>query len=195
MTEMAMLVTPLLDLHRWTVNDFHQIIAAGVLDEDDRIELINGVITQMSPMNARHGGCINRMITLLRHLDELRYIVTVRNPVNLLNHSEIYPDLAIARFRADFYATSHPTAADILVVIEVADTTLRSDRRVKAPLYAGAGIPEYWIVALNEQIVEQYCEPSNNAYQTMVQYQRDQTLQSTSISELQLAVNAIVGSP
>jgi len=193
MAEVETLVAPLLVPHRWTVDDFHQIIAARILDEDDRVELINGVISQMSPMNARHGGCINRMITLLRHLDESRYIVTVQNPIDLLPHSEVYPDLAIARFRADFYATSHPTAADILIVIEVADTTLRSDRRLKAPLYAGAGIAEYWIVALNEEIVEQYSEPNNNTYQTMVQYQRDQMLQSTSIADLQLAVNAIVG--
>ena len=193
MTETETLVAPLLELHRWTVNDFHQIIAAGVLDEDDRIELINGVITQMSPIYAPHAACVDRLTALLFKIIGQHFCIRVQNPLYLAPKSQPQPDVAIVQLQTDGYRLQHPTATETLLVIEVSDSTLAMDRRVKAPLYAGAGIPEYWIVALNEHIVEQYSELTNNAYQTIVQYQRDQTLQSTSVSGLQLSVNAMLG--
>ncbi|QEP45080.1 Uma2 family endonuclease [Ectothiorhodospiraceae bacterium BW-2] len=122
--------------------------AAGILRREDRVELIDGEIFDMAPIGSSHAGVVNR---LARHFFQsvvLQGVVTVQNPLSLGAHSEPEPDLLLLRYRDDFYSHAHPTAADVLLLIEVADSTLRYDREVKLPLYAQHGVSEVWIVNL-----------------------------------------------
>lgn len=148
----------------FTVTDFHRMGETGVLGEDERVELIEGEIIQMTPIGSPHGGRINQLNRLLIQAVGERAVVAVQNPVTLDEQSEPEPDLALLRPRADFYTDSHPGAADVLLLIEVADSSLRIDRDVKVPLYARHGIPEVWIVAIGERQVLRFAVPDQGGY-------------------------------
>jgi Uma2 family endonuclease len=115
---------------------------AGILDEDSRVELIRGQIVDMAPIFAPHIGMVNRLTRLLPAILAGRGMLAIQNPVRLDDGSEPEPDVAVLRPRSDDYETETPRGADVLLVIEVADTGLGDDRDVKAPLYAESGIPE-----------------------------------------------------
>lgn len=155
-----------LQRHRFTVSDFHRMGEAGVLGEDERLELIDGEIFDMPPIGSPHGGRIKRLNHLLTRAVGERAIVAVQDPVVLDDHSEPEPDLALLRPRADFYTDSHPRASDVLLLIEVADSTLQTDRDIKAPLYARHGIPEVWIVAIPERRIRRFAHPEQGVYRT-----------------------------
>ncbi len=140
--------------HRFTVAEYHQMAVGGVFTEDDRVELIAGEVLEMTPIGARHAGCVNRLTRLLVGVLGDRAVVSVQNPLPLGDWSEPQPDVTVLRPRADFYAGGHPQPADVLLVIEVADTTGAYDREVKAPLYLTAGIPEVWVVDLPGDALE-----------------------------------------
>jgi Uma2 family endonuclease len=150
----------------WTVDEYHRMAEAGVLREDDRVELIEGEIVEMSPIGSGHARCVNRLTALLVPPAEGRAIVSVQNPVRLSARSEPQPDLSLLRWREDFYPEG-PSPADVLVVIEVAAGSLLFDQRVKVPLYARAGIPEVWIVDLDAGHVEVHTAPSGGAYRDL----------------------------
>jgi len=118
----------------------------------------------MSPTGSKHAGYVNRLSKLFNRL-LIEEIVAVQNPVILDDFSEPEPDLAILKYREDFYTEAHPTPKDVLLLIEVSDSTLDTDRTIKAPLYAHAGIPEYWIVNIEAQQVEVYYAPQLGSYQ------------------------------
>ncbi len=152
--------------YRFTVEEYERMGATGVLGPDDRVELIDGEIVAMAPIGSPHAGCVNRLTHLLSTLAGGRAVVQVQNPVRLDARSEPQPDLALLRPRADFYAAGHPGPADVLLVVEVADTTLDYDLGVKVPLYAGAGIPATWVVDLSGGVVHAFSEPGPGGYQT-----------------------------
>ena len=152
--------------HRcFTVADFHRMGEAGILGEDERLELIEGEIIEMTPIGSPHGGRVNQLNRLLTQAVGELAVVAVQNPVVLSEHSEPEPDLALLRPRADFYTSSHPQASDVLLLIEVADSSLPTDRDIKVPLYARHGIPEVWIVAIGEHQVLRFALPDQGAYQ------------------------------
>ena len=124
------------------VHEYHRMAEAGILDEDDRVELIEGEIVQMSPIGSRHQGCVNRLARLLFEFAGRDYVVHIQGPVRLNERSEPQPDLALLKLRPDFYSERHPTPDDVLLLIEVSETSADYDREVKLPLYAGAGIAE-----------------------------------------------------
>lgn len=134
--------------YRFTVDDYNRMAETGILKEDARVELIEGEIKMMSPIGSRHASTVDRSDRALKRLLGDSYIVRVQGPILLDDYSEPQLDLAVLHFRDDFYAGGHPTPADVLLVIEVADSTLQEDRKVKMPLYARAGIPEAWLVDL-----------------------------------------------
>jgi Uma2 family endonuclease len=142
--------------HRFTVSDYHRMAESGILGEDSRVELIRGQIVDMAPIGAPHLGMVNRLTRLLPTILAGRGVLSVQNPVRLDDGSEPEPDVAVLKPRSDDYETATPRAADVLLVIEVADTSLAEDREVKAPLYAECGIPECWIVNLIDRVVEVY---------------------------------------
>lgn len=151
-------------LHRFTVDEYHRMAGAGILTEDSRVELIRGRIIDMAPIGAPHLGMVNRLNRLLSALLAGRAIVSVQNPVRLDDGSEPEPDIAVLRPRDDDYASATPRADDVLLVIEVADTSLADDRAIKAPLYGESGIAEFWIVNLVENVVEVHRRPEPSGY-------------------------------
>lgn len=148
----------------FTIEEYERMIATGVLAEDDRLELIRGEIVEMTPIGLEHIVCVLRLDHLFGGLVAKSAHTSVQNPIRLPNGSRPQPDVTILKWRDDFYAGKHPDAEDVLLLIEVADSTLETDRGVKVPLYAEAGIPETWIINLPERVVEVYSGPSAGAY-------------------------------
>ncbi len=170
--------TPLLR-RRFTLAEYHRMGEVGILSEDDRVELIEGEIVEMTPINSHHAGFINRLVGIFAKNAINQAIVSVQNPVHLSEDSEPQPDLALLKPRADFYVASHPTPRDILLIIEVADTSLIYDRETKLPLYAKSGVLEVWILNIEEESLEIYRSPSKEGYEKSEVIQRD-TAQSIS---------------
>ncbi len=162
--------------HLFTVADYHRMATAGILTEDSRVELIRGQIIDMAPIGAPHLNMVNRLTRLLPAIVGDRGIISVQNPVRLDDGSEPQPDVAVLRPRPEEYETSVPCAADVLLVIEVAESSLADDRHVKAPLYAGSDIPEFWIVNLVDRVVEVYRRPENGVYSQTRRVGADDTL-------------------
>lgn len=161
---MGELKTDWVSRHKLTVDDYHRLGSAGILAEGDRVELVGGDLIDMAPIGSRHAGLINKIVRLLSGIDDDVAILAIQNPVRLSLETEPQPDVALLRPRVDFYTDKHPEPADILLVIEVADASLRYDREIKVPLYARYGIPEYWIVDIENRQVVVYCDPVNGDY-------------------------------
>lgn len=165
----------LIERRLWRVEEYHDMIDAGILHEDDRVELVGGEIVAMSPVGVKHIACVNRINRLLTVLFDGRAIVSVQNPVKLDDKSEPEPDVVLFRYQDDFYEKNAGTAEDVLLVIEVSDSTLAYDRRVKVPLYAKAGIPEYWLVNLIDNTIEVHRQAEGNNYAEQFRlYQKDE---------------------
>lgn len=138
----------------FTVDDYHAMARAGILGEDDRVELIEGEIVVMSPVGSRHAACVDILAeSLIRAVDH-RTSIRVQSPISLDETTELEPDVCVLVRRDDAYSESLPQPADVLLIIEVSDTTLDHDRRVKARLYARHGIQEFWLVDLGSRTVE-----------------------------------------
>jgi Uma2 family endonuclease len=150
--------------HRFTVAEYHRMAEAGILGEDSRVELIRGQVVDMAPIGAPHLGMVNRLTRLLPGVLAGRGIISVQNPVRLDDGSEPEPDVAVLRPRPDDYQTATPCPSDVLLLVEVADTSLDDDRAIKAPLYAENGILEYWIMNLLNRTVEVHRQPRNGRY-------------------------------
>ena len=133
--------------HRFTAKDLHRLVEAGILREDDRVELLHGEIVDMPPIGPGHAAGVNRLLNVFLPLQgERKAIISVQNPIHLGEHSEPQPDLALLKPRPDFYAQGHPTPQEVLLVVEVMESSAGYDREVKVPLYARFGIPETWLV-------------------------------------------------
>jgi Uma2 family endonuclease len=161
---------------KFTTQQYHLMHEAGVFNEGDRLELINGEIKTMSPIGRKHAVCVTRLQELFisRLLGKVQ--VWSQNPILLDNGSEPQPDLAILKRRQDFYADCLPTPEDILLIIEVADSSIDYDRHEKAPLYASAGIPEMWLFDVNKKVIEGYSQPSVLGYKQIHRYDEGDTL-------------------
>ena len=179
---------------RWfSVSEYERMIEAGILSEDDRLELIEGDIVKMSPIGRSHAACVNRLNAFFNRLAGKDALVSVQNPVHLNDFSEPQPDVALLKPRGDFYSQSHPTPADVLLIVEVADTSVETDRTVKVPLYGRAMIAEVWLVDLSGEVIETYALPVNGAYQQLRQAKRGDTLTLESLSQVKLRVDDILG--
>jgi Uma2 family endonuclease len=176
----------------FTSAEYHAMTEAGILSEDERVELIAGEIVRMAPIGSRHAGCVKRLNRRLSQLGE-RALVSVQDPIALGPSQEPEPDLAILRPREDDYSRSHPTPADVFLVIEVADFSLEYDRDVKVPLYAQAGIPEAWLVNLNQRVIVVYRNPSEKGYREIGIVHPDDRLSPRAFPDFELSVEAILG--
>jgi Uma2 family endonuclease len=154
--------------HLLTVEDYHKMGEAGILCEDDRVELIDGELIEMAPIGSDHAGKTIRLSTLLSSALAGRALISQQNPVHLGAYSEPQPDITVLRYRDDFYEKSHPRPEDVLLLTEIADTTIRYDRDVKIPLYARHGIPEVWLIDLQQERVEIYRQPSSDGYRQIL---------------------------
>jgi Uma2 family endonuclease len=176
----------------FTIDQYHQMIASGVLTEGDRVELINGEILEMVAIGSRHGAQVKRLNRLFSGLLEPSVLISVQDPVELGPRSEPEPDVALLRWRDDFYATSHPQASDVYLVIEVADSTLDYDRSVKALLYSRSDIFEYWIVNLQDNVIEVHRQPNPSGYQIIQSYRRGMDIEVMALPGLGLTVDRIL---
>lgn len=177
----------------FTVSEYHQMAQAGIFSEDDRVELLEGEIVEMSPISSRHASCVKRLNELFTRLLGGRVIVSVQDPIRLSEHSEPQPDLALLRPRPDFYSAEHPQPKDVLLLIEVCETSADFDRRVKLPLYAKADITEVWLVNLAQEQIEIYRTPSPHGYSETQTFVRGQVLTVPNFPDVALQAEEILG--
>lgn len=171
----------------WTTAEYHRLIEIGVLSSEDKIELLDGQIVEMSPAGNYHAACIDYIGHYLAQIFGEKYWIRRQNPVVLNNNSEPEPDLAIVKYRKDYYAKAHPAPEDILLLIEVADTSLAKDRHIKSVLFAESNIPEYWIINTEEDLLEQYLYPENGRYKQQRIYTKEEVLESPLLPSLEVS--------
>ena len=188
------LAKPQVKNFRFTISQYHQMSEAGILSENDKVELINGEIIEMSPIGRRHTACVNRLNSVFSQLLGKKVIVAVQNPILLNNLSEPEPDIALLKPRTDFYESGHPQPQDIFLLIEVADSSIEYDRDVKIPLYASSGITEVWLVDIYQQVIIVYRYPSENGYRDIQTLSRGEKLSISAFPENNLFVDDILGS-
>jgi Uma2 family endonuclease len=176
-----------------TVDAYFRLGESGVLDEDDRVELIDGHVVEMTPIEPPHASCVNRLNELFAPLAGTVATLTVQNPLILAEYQVPQPDFVALRHRADAYRSRHPGPADVLLLIEVADTTVESDRHTKVPRYARAGISEAWLVDLPGDGIEIYRNPSAGGYTDVTRFSRGDTLTPLAFPGLRLSVDRILG--
>jgi Uma2 family endonuclease len=176
---------------RFSVHDYHRMGEAGILHEDDRVELIEGDLVEMAAIGTRHFSCVNGLNRLLVRSVGDEAIVSVQNPVRLSEHTEPQPDLTVLRPRD--YRHALPGPEDVLLLIEVSDTTLAYDRNVKLPLYAKAGIGEVWIVDLQGEVVERHIDPSGDDYRHTERTRRGDRIECSTLPDLTLTADDVLG--
>jgi len=137
-----------------TVDEYYKMADSGLIAPDSRVELLDGEIVEMAPIGSPHAACVSWLDAALGRLLAGRAIVRVQNPIRLSRFSEPEPDLALVRPTEDFYRHAHPGPGDVFLLVEVADSTAKFDRKRKVPMYLAAGIPEVWLVDLNLKLVE-----------------------------------------
>ena len=179
---------------RFTVAEYYRMAEVGILQPDERVELIKGEITVMPPIGDRHAMEVRQATRVFYSIAGGTVIISVQNPVHLGEHFQPQPDVALLRFREDNYP-AHPTPADILLVIEVSDTSLTYDRNVKVPLYAGAGIVETWLVNLEADYIEVYRQPGPEGYQQSVIFRRGERIAPAARPDLELNVADLLPPP
>ena len=178
---------------RFTVEEFYRMAAAGIFGEDDRVELVAGDVVDMMPVSARHAACVKRLNYLLNRGVGEQAIVGVQDPLRLDEHTEVLPDVMLLRPRADFYAQVHPGPADVLLVVEVAETSLAYDREVKGRLYARHRIPEYWLVDLEGERVLVHRRPKEGRYTEVRTVGPGDVLTVEALPDVRVPVQAILG--
>ncbi len=178
-------------LWRFTVEDYHRMAHAGIFMEDDRVELIDGEVIEMSPIGGYHVACVARLNRLLVERLGDDAFVNIQSPVHLNRRSEPEPDVAVVVARR--YGRDLPAADDVLLLMEVSDTTLNYDRHRKLPLYARSGIQEVWIVDLAGQAIERHTRPGLDGYQETVRSGRGESIESQAVPGLVLDVAAVLG--
>ena len=186
-------MTLTLNKRTFNVNEYHLMFNAGILQESDRTELITGEIITMSPIGFKHASCVARLVRLftLKLMD--RGLVFPQNPIKLNNNSEPQPDLAILKYRDDFYNQQLPQSDDVLLIIEVADTTLEFDQDVKIPLYASANLPEVWIMDLNSDCLEVYRHIHQGKYQEKRRLCQGDYINVLAVNDILFSVGEILG--
>ncbi len=179
---------------RFTVAEYYSMADAGILSENDRVELLDGDLIVMPPIGNWHAFSVNSIVVVFPStLLENRAILSVQNPVRLDNYNEPQPDIMLLQWRDDFYRNGHPAPGDVLLLIEAADSSVEFDRTVKLQAYARAGIPEVWIVSRPELRIEAYTEPAGNEYTTVRYFGPSETVAPQAFPNITLAVDRIIG--
>jgi Uma2 family endonuclease len=179
---------------RFTVDEYDRMVEVGILTETDRVELIHGEIVRMTPSGRRHSTCVSALLTLFVTRLGSRVVVWSHGSVPLPPYSQPEPDVLLLRPRPDLYRDADPlAAADALLVVEVAETSLRYDREVKVPLYGASGIRETWVVDLEGECVEIYREPTPGGYRQHQRIPRGPSFSPEAFPDLALTVADILG--
>jgi Uma2 family endonuclease len=157
------------------VDTYEQMVETGVLTANDKVELIEGEIIKKMPLGSRHAARVDRGTRVFSRQAAEFAIVRVQSPIRL-DRSEPEPDISLLRLRDDFYESGHPHPEDVLLIVEVADSTVRSDRAAKIPIYARNGIAEVWLLDVERNRLEIYTHPINGEYQNVRLVRRDETI-------------------
>ena len=177
---------------RFTVSEYYAMADIGILAENDRIELLDGDLIVMPPIGDWHAASVNRFTNSLPLLLQGRAIVCVQNPMRLNDNSEPQPDIMLLRWRDDFYEGGHPGPADVLLLIEVADTSVDYDRSDKLSAYARAGIPEVWIATRQDRRIEAYTEPIEGEYSNVRYAVPGESIAPQAFPEVVLEVDRLI---
>ena len=179
---------PARQARKFTVAEYYRMVDAGILQPRERVELIEGVILTAPPVSPRHAGSVDIANEVFARQNNGQFRVRIRGPVHLDERTEPEPDAAFLRCRPGGYRRAHPTPEDILLVTEVADSTLDYDRDIKAPLYGRAGIPETWVVNLREDCLEGFRNPGPQGYAQHIIYRRGDRISPVALPDLEFAV-------
>ena len=191
--ELEKLEIPALTRKKFCTAEVYKMMEVGILREESGWELIGGEIIHRISIGSRHAGTVRRLEKFLERKFGDRVLVSGQNPIHLDEYNEPEPDIALLRPRGDFYTDSHLTPPDVLLVIEVSDSTIEYDREIKKALYAESGIAEFWIINLKQNTIETYSNPANGTYYQMQIFERGETVLSKNISYLSLEADEILG--
>ena len=173
---------------KFTVAEYYRMAEVGILKPNERVELIEGDIIVMPPIGPEHADNVDELNEVLARYAPGRYRVRIQNPVRLSDESEPEPDVALLRRRPEGYGAAHPTPTDVLLVIEVANSSLEYDRSIKAHIYGRSGVPETWVRNLPEDCIERFSEPGPDGYAQHTIHRRGENLTPVSMPGLELAV-------
>ena len=176
----------------FTAEEFYQMAETGILSERDRVELIDGEIVEMAAIGNRHAACLRRLVDLFGALRP-EVLLDPQNPLHLSEYSEPQPDLMLLRRKDDYYAAAPPAPEDVLLVVEIANTSAAYDREVKVPLYAQGGLREVWLADLPSECVEVYRRPSPAGYGEVRRLRRGQRLSPEAFPAFEVEVTSILG--
>jgi len=176
----------------FTVHDYHRMGEAGILSEDDRVELIYGEILAMSPIGPRHNAAVDRANRAMVNIAGERAIVRVQGSVGLDEYDEPQPDIVLLRPKEDFYASQLPGPPDILLILEIAESSLEYDRTIKARLYSETGIPEYWVADLKNDCLFVYGDLRDKSYRLVRQFHRGDLIVPQLLPECRLQIDVLL---
>ena len=177
----------------FTVKEYYQIFNSGVFADGERVELIRGEIIKMSPIGRRHAACVDRCNYVFADKLGGKVVIRIQNPLALDNTSEPEPDVMLLKYQDDFYESGHPQPSDVFLLIEVADSTIDSDRELKIPIYAEDGITEVWLIDINNACIEIYRYPTAEGYTDIQKFYRGQNISIFAFPDVRIAVNEILG--
>lgn len=178
---------------RLSVAEYHKMGEVGILSEDERIELIDGVIIKMNPIGSKHAACVKKLNQFFSNsLSPSDATIGIQDPIILDDGTEPQPDISILKPKDDVYASGHPRPHDVLLIIEVADTSVEEDGDIKLPRYADCSIPEVWLVNIPKRKIEAYHTPvgekENAGYKVRVEYREGDTLSPEAFPNVKIAV-------
>lgn len=176
---------------RFTVEQYDEMIDAGIFGENDAVELIRGEIVPKMPIGDSHSACLMRLNEYLVQAIGKRAIFGIQNPI-VFPDSEPEPDVSVVKRKDNYYADGKPRAGDVLLIIAVVDSPLEFDREDKLPIYAEAGITEYWIVNLIDDVIEVYRDPAGQMYRSQSTARRGDSLTLLGLPDVTIAVSDIL---
>jgi len=177
----------------FTVDEYYRMAEAGIIAEDDRVELIEGEIIEMSPIGLKHMSCVDRANDLFTSAFKGRALISVQHPLRLNNYNEPQPDIVVLKPRADYYASKPHTPEDTFLVIEVSDTTLRYDVNVKLPIYAALGISELWIENLQKDLLLICRDATGKSYKTQLILRQGDSISPIAFPDVVFKVEDLLG--
>ena len=177
---------------RFTVAEYYALVDRGILAENDRVELLDGDIIAMPPIGDWHQSSIDRFTNLMLPLLRGRAIMRVQGPTRLNENSEPLPDVMLLRQRDDFYETGHPSPDDVLLIIEVSDSSVDYDRDDKLTAYARAGIPEVWIVSRQDRQIEAYTEPTEGEYANVRHARHGESIAPSALPDVVMEIDRVI---
>jgi Uma2 family endonuclease len=186
-------MSTLVQRRRFTVDEYECMVKAGIIHEDERVELLDGEIVEMAAIGSRHMACVNRLTYRFGPFAPNRFILSVQNSVRVSESFEPQPDVVLLRLRPDFYVGAVSQPEDVLLIVEVADSSLGYDRGAKLRHYAEAGIPEVWVANLRRPSDTRYRDPQAGRYQQVAVFRRGASISPLALPEIELRVNEILG--